>query len=176
MKKYLSLFFCITITFILLVGCGNYSNSNSKQGTENIANKTATNQSAETSDWEATSYETLNNFDGVTMTVKEGTTSSTSLTLVFENKSSSQCTYGQYFCLEKKINGKWYQLPSIIDNYAFNDIAYNLASGEYREWATDWNWLYGSLDTGGYRIVKDIHDFRGTGDFDTYYLVAEFTI
>ena len=40
----------------------------------------------------------------------------------------------------------------------------------------DWNWLYGDLDTGEYRIVKKILDFRDTGDFDEYNLAAEFTI
>ncbi|MDD4402930.1 MAG: DUF4825 domain-containing protein, partial [Desulfitobacteriaceae bacterium] len=138
---------------------------------------TASSQPAETIGWEPTTYKTVNNFDGVTMTVKEGTASSTSLTVTFENNSSSQCIYGEYFWLEKKINGSWYQVPVVIDgNYGFNDIGYDLASGDDSEWAVDWNWLYGSLDTGEYRIVKNIADFRGTGDYDTYYLAAEFTI
>ena len=31
-------------------------------------------------------------------------------------------------------------------------------------------------EQGEYRIIKDILDFRGTGDFDTHYLAAEFTV
>ncbi|MCT4686580.1 M56 family metallopeptidase [Vallitalea sp.] len=133
--------------------------------------------SDKTTDWEPTTYETVNNFDGVTMTLKEGTDSSTSLTLVIKNNSSSQCTYGEYFWLEKKIDGNWYQVPVVIDgNYGFNDIGYDLASGEEREWQVDWDWLYGNLDTGEYRIVKDILDFRSTGDYDKYYLTAGFAV
>jgi len=48
--------------------------------------------------------------------------------------------------------------------------------GENGEWNIEWDWLYGSLDTGEYRIVKNILDFRSTGDYDQYKLAAEFTI
>ncbi|TWH55848.1 hypothetical protein DesLBE_0021 [Desulfitobacterium sp. LBE] len=40
----------------------------------------------------------------------------------------------------------------------------------------DWGWLYGELESGDYRIVKDISDFRGTGDYEKYYLTAEFSV
>lgn len=167
----------MAISLALLVGCGNYSNTNSAVGTEDTVTETALNQTAETTDWEPTTYETVNNFNGVTMALKEGTASSTSLTLVIEKNSSSQCIYGEYFWLEKKINGSWYQVPVAIDgNYGFNDIGYDLASGDDDEWAVDWEWLYGSLDTGEYRIVKDILDFREAGKYDTYYLAVEFII
>jgi type 1 fimbria pilin len=139
--------------------------------------ETGRSQPAEITEWEPTIYTTVNNLDGVSMKVKEGTASSTSLTVGFENNSSSQCIYGEHYWLEKKINGSWYQVPVVIDgNYGFNDIGYNLAAGAKGEWAVDWNWLYGSLDTGEYRLVKDILDFRGPGEYDTYYLTGEFTI
>ncbi|MEA1962156.1 MAG: M56 family metallopeptidase [Bacillota bacterium] len=127
--------------------------------------------------WKSTTYQTVNNFDGVTMNVKKGTVSTTGVIVAFQNNSSRKCDYGEYFCLEKKLNGSWYQVPVIIDgDYGFNDIAYDLAPGDDGEWAVDWDWLYGSLDTGEYRIVKNISDFRGTGDYDKYNLAAEFTI
>lgn len=170
MKRYLCLLICMVISLTLLSGCGTYSNSNS-------AEKTASIPSTETTDWEPTTYENVNNFAGVTMNIKEETVSSTGLTVAFENKSGNQCNYGEYFCLEKKINEGWYQVPVAIDgHYGFNDIGYDVASGDDGEWQVDWEWLYGSLDAGEYRIVKDILDFRNTGDYDKYYLAAEFTI
>lgn len=63
-----------------------------------------------------------------------------------------------------------------VNNYGFNDIGYDLVSGGEREWAVDWKWLYGRMDTGEYRIVKDILDFRDMEEYDTYYLATEFTI
>lgn len=176
MKKYLCLV-CMIISLALLVGCRNYSNGISTLETKKSVTETASSQLSETTAWKPTAYETINNFDGITMAVKEGTASSTKLTIAFKNNSSSQCIYGEYFGLEKKINGRWYQLPVAIDgNYGFNDIGYDLASGDHKEWSVDWNWLYGSLDKGEYRIVKDILDFRSTGNYDTYYLAAEFSI
>ncbi|WP_228550169.1 immunoglobulin-like domain-containing protein [Salinibacillus xinjiangensis] len=111
------------------------------------------------------------------MIVKEGAVSSTGLTVIFENNSDKQCVYGEEFWLEKKIKGNWYQVPIALDgNYGFNSIGYNLDPSDVKEWTVDWDWLYGSLDPGEYRIVKDILDFRKAGDYDKYYLTADFTI
>lgn len=124
-----------------------------------------------------TSYETVNSFAaGVTMVVAEGTVSSTGLTVTFVNKSNRNGVYGEYFVLEKKSNGRWDQVPTVINNYGFTDIGYPLPPGSRRDWSADWSWLYGSLDRGEYRIVKEILDFKGTGDFTKHYLSAEFTI
>jgi len=153
MKKCLCLLFFMVLNLTFLSGC------------------------VETTDWEPTAYETVNNFDGVNMSVNKETISSTGLTVVFENLSDSQCIYSEDFLLEKKIHGNWYQVPVAIDEgYGFDDIGYNLASGENGELNIKWDWLYGSLDTGEYRIVKNILDFRSTGDYDQYKLAAEFTI
>ncbi|MDA8235376.1 MAG: hypothetical protein M0Z31_11340 [Clostridia bacterium] len=177
MNKYLYLFACMAISLALLAGCTNDGNSTSAGGMENTLTQTATSQAVDRTEWKPTPYKTVNNFDGVTMTLKEGTTSSVGLTVAFKNNSKSKFIYGDDFWLEKKSKGGWYQVPvAIDDNYAFNDIGYNLVSRGAGEWAVDWRWLYGSLDTGEYRIVKDISDFRGPGEYDTYNLAAEFTI
>ncbi len=175
MKKYLCLLACLTISLAFLAGCSNYGIS--AERTENNSKETASSQPADTTDWELTSYDTVNNFDGVAMTVKEGTASSTELTVVLENNSDSQCIYGEYFLLEKKIDERWYQVPVTFDgDYGFNSIGYHLASGEVGEWPVNWEWLCGSLAPGEYRIVKDILDFRDTGVYETYYLAAEFIV
>lgn len=163
---------------ISFMGCTRESSTQIPIDKPNIVNvKIENTEEFDITDWKPTTYETVNNFDGVTMTVNKGTESSTKLTVAFKNNSNRQCTYGDYFCLEKKINGRWYQVPVTIDgNYGFNAIGYDLASGDAGEREVDWKWLYGSLNTGEYRIVKDILDFRGTGDYDKYYLTAEFTI
>lgn len=110
------------------------------------------------------------------MTVKEGSVSPVELTVIFENNSDKQGIYSEDFLLEKEIKGDWYQVPPILDDYGFTEPGYELPPSEIAEFTIDWNWLYGNLDTGKYRIVKGISDFRGTGDYDKYYLAAQFTI
>ncbi|MBM7554500.1 immunoglobulin-like domain-containing protein [Thalassobacillus pellis] len=167
MKRDVCLLSCLAMLFILLIGCG--SSNNSLKGSSN-------NSSKET-DWEPTIHERVNHLEGVTMFIKEGTVSPTGLTVLFENNSDKRWIYGEYFLLEKKMKGKWYQVPiALEENYGFRDIGYDLDSSDVREWTVDWDWLYGSLDTGEYRIVKDILDFRKAGDYDKHYLTAEFTI
>ncbi|WP_107841989.1 immunoglobulin-like domain-containing protein [Metasolibacillus meyeri] len=128
-------------------------------------------------DWEPTKYETVNNLDGVMMIVKKGTASVIGLTVIIENNSDKEITYGVDFLLEKKIKEKWYQVPFAIGgNHAFADIGYSLASFSVREWKIDWSGLYGSLNRGEYRLVKEISNFRNTDDYDNYHLAVEFTV
>lgn len=175
MKNYSCLLLCtVAISLTFLSGCSSAGGSLTA-GTTTII-KTDSGQALETTDWNPTTYEIVNNFDGVTMGVKTGTVSLTGLTLSFTNSSDKQCIYGNYFLLEKKVNETWYQVPAIIDNYGFKDIGYGLAAGGNGEKKVDWSWLYGKLEPGDYRIVKDISDFRGTGDYKTYYLAADFSV
>ena len=72
MKK--NLFLALTLLVsVLLVAC---SNGN--------GDSTAVN------DWEPTQYDTVNNFDGVSMNIKEDSVSPTGLTVIFENNSDKQ--------------------------------------------------------------------------------------
>jgi hypothetical protein len=172
----------MAISSVLLIGCSNANNSISKtvkenKLTDNPAKVTVLSNSPDSTNWKPTDFKTVNNFNGVVMTLKKETISGNGLTVIFQNKSDKLCTYGEHFWLEKKINGKWYQVPvKIKDNYAFTDIGYSVAPGHESEWKVDWSWLYGSLDTGEYRIIKNVLDFRKTADYSTYFLTAEFTI
>ena len=124
-----------------------------------------------------TSHEAVNNLEGVTMRIKEGTASSTGMTVVLENKTDKKITYGTPYTLEKSSDGNWFEVLDILNgNYAFIDIGYNLDPSSTNEWEVDWQWLYGKLDKGEYRLVKDVSDFRQAGDFDRYYLAVEFEI
>lgn len=168
MKKYLFLSVLILASLVLLAGCGNLGSiSSAARGRNNIM----------AADWEPTTFEIVNNIDGVTMAVKEGTASATGLTVTLKNTSSSEYIYSEYFWLEKKIGEKWYQVPVAFDgDYAFDDIGYILAPESSSEWTVDWEWLYGSLGAGQYRIVKDVLVSKDSGKYDTYYLAAEFVI
>ena len=44
------------------------------------------------------------------------------------------------------------------------------------KWEVDWEWLYGELPDGKYRIGKEIIDFRDTGDYDKKIYYANFEV
>ena len=179
MKKFPSIFTLLVVSFIFLIGCNNSNNSASVSDAENTVIETTVlgKITNDETNWKTTIYEAVNNFHDVSIAVKKVTVSNNGLTVVFENNSNKMCTYGEEFLLEMKINGEWYQVPVAIEgNYGFKSIGYEVASGQTREWSVEWQWLYGSLGIGEYRMVKNVLDFRQTGDYDTYFLAAEFSI
>ena len=60
---------------------------------------------------------------------------------------------------------------------AWNDIGYILKPNSTREEEVNLEWIYGNnFESGTYRIVKDIIYIREPGDYDKYYVTAEFNI
>lgn len=107
--------------------------------------------------------------------------SPTGATLVFHSYDTDAATgeleYGDDFLLEVQKGDIWEEVPIHLDgNYAFNDIAYTIPTEGISERELDWEWLYGALAPGTYRIRKSILDFRGTGDYDKYTAYAQFIL
>lgn len=102
-------------------------------------------------------------------------------TLVLRNYDASapagQLEYGDDFAIEVQKNGVWEEVPvSLEGDYAFHDIAYTIPAGDSTEQVLDWEWLYGTLAPGTYRIKKSVLDFRATGDYNTYTVYAQFLL
>lgn len=156
MSRYLRLIVIVLLGMVVVAACG---------------------VNDEDADWEPTQYESVNDLEGVSMTEQEGSASSTGIELLLENTTENYYDYGEPFELEKQMDGEWYAVPiPDEENYGFTDIGYELRAGETAEESVDWEWLYGSLDSGEYRIVKDFIQVREPGDFDTYHLAATFTV
>ncbi len=54
--------------------------------------------------------------------------------------------------------------------------AYRIQKDSLYETVINFEWFYGKLESGRYRIVKTVTDFRGTGDYTDYTYTAEFCI
>lgn len=128
------------------------------------------------SDWEASENEVMNDFEGVTMTVKDGTVSSEGATLILTNESDIEGVYGNYYTLEKKSNDQWYKVPVADEDSGFEDIGYSLPPGGSEEWETIWKWREGELDEGTYRIIKSITASSENGENNRHLLSAEFEV
>lgn len=85
---------------------------------------------------------------------------------------------GSWFILENwtQQNG-WKEVPYVVEgDVAWTEEAWMISKGETYEWDINWEYLYGTLAEGKYRIGKEIMDFRVTGDYDTAIYFAEFEI
>ncbi len=123
-----------------------------------------------------TNTDVLSPLDGVTMEIVEY--SDTSVTVRITNDTDKDIQCGSDFCLEMQDEktGEWREPDEVIDNAAFTMEAYMIQKDSPYEAVIDFEWLYGKLEPGRYRIVKTITDFRGTGDYTNYAIMAEFSI
>lgn len=80
----------------------------------------------------------------------------TGATITIKDTNKKPYTYGQWYKIEKQINGKWYEIKPIIDNYGFNSIGYLPDKNNEVKFVMDWEWLYGHLPLGSYRIIKEV--------------------
>ncbi|MCM1184770.1 MAG: hypothetical protein NC337_15490 [Roseburia sp.] len=106
--------------------------------------------------------------------------SPTGATMVFRQYDATAPTgtvqYGDAYTIQMEKDGVWQAVPTVIENYGFNLVAFTLAADETREQEIKWDWLYGALEPGSYRLVKSVMDFRDTGDFDEYTVYAYFIL
>ena len=69
----------------------------------------------------------------------------------------------------------WKEVPYVTkENIGWDDVAWVIPKEDCVEWEVNWEWLYGKLPAGKYRIGKSITDFRAAGDYDTVTYYAEF--
>lgn len=102
--------------------------------------------------------------------------SSTGATLVFNQYDADALTgelvYGEDFVIEMQNNGKWENAPIIVEgDYGFNEPAYMISPEDTVETKLSWEWLYGELAPGEYRIGKSILDYN-----NNYMIYAHFIL
>lgn len=118
----------------------------------------------------STPYESVNTIKNVSMTIKDETVTPKGLTVIITDTNDSPYIYGESYEVEKKVNDEWTTLPVVVKGaYGFNEIGL-LMKGNTMELNVDWEWLYGLLENGEYRILKSLY-------IDGYqYFSAEFSI
>lgn len=115
---------------------------------------------------------------GLSLSLKD--ISNTKATLVFQQWDSTfngELSFGDDFSLFVKTGDTWSEAPIVLEgDYGFNAIAYNITNDGITESEVNWDWLYGSLAPGEYRITKSVMNYRAPGDFDKYEISADFII
>ena len=110
--------------------------------------------------------------DLIDFSLKEGTLTSEGATFLFFNKTEEKYGYGYSYFLEFEKNNKWYILMP-IEELAFTMPLFYVHPKETREINLTWEYAYGSLSSGKYRIIKDI--LTPDKDEDAF-VAAEFVI
>ena len=166
MKRWLTL----TLAGLLalsLAGCGSSDGAGSSAP-----------QKINSSSSESSSIQTAEDPWGLTLSVKDVTT--TGLTLVITQEGGSPTgtlQYGSNYTLEVEQDGTWQNVPDIVDgNFAWDGMAYLVTMDGETEQAVDWDWLFVPHSPGHYRLSKEFMDFRDTGDYDTQLYEVEFDI
>ena len=109
----------------------------------------------------------------VIMTIKDGTLTNKSVTLVLTNNSDRKIQYGSPYEIEIKKNGEWYKINAKLN---FTLPLFILESKEKNEFKLDFEEGYGKLPSGTYRVIKKIDKEKEDGLFDSFYVSTEFTI
>lgn len=116
---------------------------------------------------------------GITLTAENVTSTGATIKCVQSGgEAMGELETGSWYILERwtKETG-WKEMPYIIEgNIGWTSEAWMIPKNDTREWEVNWEWLYGAIPSGKYRIGKEIMDFKGTGDYDNAIYFAEFEI
>lgn len=150
-----SKFFTILFLIMTLCGCGNGDTHENNNEVGNVEQ------------W------------GIVLSIENVTP--TGLTLVCTQEGGNptgELQTGSWYILEVEMDGVWKEVQREPQEYevGWTSEAWMISENSVTKWNVDWEWLYGELPVGKYRIGKSIDDFRGTGDYDTKVYYAEFEI
>lgn len=116
----------------------------------------------------------LNEAFGVSMVIKDGTLTRTGATIIITDISGKGNVYGSEYRIDKLENGEWKEAKIIFEgNYGWNLIGYLVDENNKLEMDVNWEMLYGKLEDGEYRIVKDT---SMPLENERHYFSAEFKI
>jgi len=81
----------------------------------------------------------------------------TGATVIITDTNENPYTYGEWYKLEKEDNGDWLEIEPKIKDYGFNEMGYIPNDNGEVKFVIDWEKLYGKLQSGSYRIVKEVN-------------------
>ena len=109
----------------------------------------------------------------VIMTIKEGTLTNKSATLILTNNSDKNFQYGTSYGIEIKKDGEWHKINVELTSTV---PAFQLSARENKEIEINWENGYGILEKGTYRIIKGIDYEYEEGKYKSFKIAVEFTI
>lgn len=125
-------------------------------------------------------YHSDSEIENLCLSVSAKDISATKATLEFnqyEDGITTELSFGEDFKIEKWDGNTWNEADIVVDgNYAFHDVAHIININDVTEYEYDWEWLYGSLTAGEYRIAVHIQSRNDSGDFENYTAYVHFIL
>lgn len=163
MKKFIRIMLCASLCTLVMLSAGCSAPAAPQDG-------------AVPSDTDVTHYDL-----GITLTAENVTP--TGLTVVCTQSGgqpTGELMTGSYYVLERCTTGGWKKMDYVYDGskgeVAWTDEAWIINMDGVTRWDMSWEWLYGELSPGWYRVGKKIMDFRSTGNYDNHMCYAVFEI
>ena len=104
--------------------------------------------------------------ENVTMTVSDVT--STGAVVTIQDCNPEPFVYGEWYVIEQEKDGLWYEVKTKITDYGFNEIGWLTDDNGQLTMDVNWEWLYGKLPAGHYRILKQAGTQIISAEFDVY--------
>ena len=92
--------------------------------------------------------------------------SSTGATLIIKDTNESYFTYGEWYVIEKEKDGTWYEVKTKVEDLCFDSIGYIPNEEKEIEFQINWEYTYGKLPSGHYRILKTADSHIISVEFD----------
>ena len=119
------------------------------------------------------SMKVLDEYADVEIEIVDGTLTPSGVTVFVKGNEEGDILYGEEFYVEKLVNEKWYEVAPKEDGLEkwYYLIGYDLNT----EHTYDWEWYYGVLSKGTYRLILGFSG-PGTGENNGFYLDVKFVI
>lgn len=121
---------------------------------------------------EENSIMNIYNDDDVILSISEGSLSGLGCTYILENNGDTDIFSNEVYYVQIWKNDKWNQIES---ESSFPAIESWTRSGEKSEKAISWEFLYGELPAGKYRLLVSFQ-FNDTLSGSEYYVATEFSV
>ena len=91
------------------------------------------------------------------VTIQISDISPSGATLVITDTNPEPYLYGEWYKIQRLTDGQWQDLPHVIDNAAFIAMGYLPDENGEVKFTINWEWRYGTLPAGTYRIFKEVN-------------------
>ena len=116
--------------------------------------------------WGCAKESTLQPIDAANVTMTVSDVTPIGVTVTIQDSNPEPFVYGEWYVIEQEKNGVWYEVKTKLTNYGFNEIGWLTDDQGMLTMTVDWEWLYGKLAAGHYRILKEAGGQIISAEFD----------